>query len=285
MLRAGVLALLLPAASAARAEVVLSCSFPTLPPVVMTFPQGLDARKTMSVGGRPSVPLTEGQGTGRLISADVDGYHFRFSPQDSVMDVERDTVLVASETGSCVTIGGPVNDRPLQITAALAEGPPPEPAPSPAPATDRGNWLVTEDRSAFDDSRTVVLSLASDAPIRSQFGAPGPARLYLRCQENTTSLFLVLNDLFLADIQGFGAVDYRVDEAAAGAVQMTSSTDNKALGLWEGGKAIAFIKKLMAGKSVVFRATPYNDSPVEFSFTLAGLDAASLPLQEACGWQ
>lgn len=292
MLRAGVLALILPATSAAQAEVVLSCSFPTLPPAVMTFPQGLEAAKTMTVGGRPPVPLTEGQGTGRLISADVDGYHFRFSPQNSVMDVERNNALVVSETGSCVTIGGPVNDTLLQINSPIAEVLQPAPATSadtaeaePVPSTDHGNWLVTEDKSSFDDSRTVVLSLASDDPIRSQFGAPGPANLYLRCQENTTSLFLVLNDLFLADIQGFGAVDYRVDNAAAGVVQMTSSTDNKALGLWDGGKAIPFIKELTAGKSVVFRATPYNESPVEFSFTLAGLEAASLPLQEACGWQ
>lgn len=286
--RAGLIALFLLFCGGAQAEVILSCTFPTLPSVVMRFPDGVGAEKQMSVASRPAVPLMEGQGSGRMISADVDGYHFRFAPQNSTMDVERDGALILSEAGSCVTIGGPTNETPLQINPPIVEAPATNGAQSEATQTDtntptdRGNWIVTEDKSAFDDSRTVVLSLYSNEPIRGQFGAPAPASLFLRCQENSTSLFLVLNDLFLADIQGFGSVDYRIDDTKADVVHLANSTDNKALGLWDGGSAIPFIKRLMAGKTVVFRATPFNESPVEFSFTLAGLDAAAIPLKEAC---
>lgn len=279
--------LLLCASGPASAEVILSCSFPTLPSAVMTFPEAVDADKSISVGSRPAVPLLEGQGAGRLISASVDGYDFRFAPENSVMDVEQSGVLLASEQGTCVTIGGPVNTTALTIAAI-------EPATQPVtsdtlatPAsapTGTGSWVVTEDKSAFDDSRTVVLSLDSIEPIRGQFGSPAPARIYLRCQENTTSLFLVLNDLFLADIQGFGSVDYRIDDQKADSVRMANSTDNKALGLWDGGSAIPFIKKLEGGQNVVLRATPFNESPVEFSFDLTGLTPALIPLKEACKW-
>ncbi len=283
-LRLSLVVLALSAAAPVSAEVILSCTFPTIPSVVMRFPEGLKSGKQMIVGERPAVPLTEGQGAGRLISAEVDGYKFRFAPQNSVMDVEKDDALLISEAGVCVTIGGPVNEASLKIEkpptseAAIA---PSEPVQT---AEDRGNWRVSEDKSAFDDSRTVVLSLSSDQPIAGRFAAASPAEIYLRCQENSTSLYLVLNDQFLSDIQGFGSVDYRIDEQKASVARMTASTDNQALGLWDGGKSIPLIKKLMMGKSVVFRATPFNESPIEFSFTLAGLENAVRPLKEACVW-
>ena len=282
MIRGAALSLTLTFAHAAQAKVILSCTFPTLPQAVMTFPDDMTDEKQMSVGGRPAVPLIEGQGSARLITATVDGYHFRFAPQNSVMDVERDNILVISEKGACVTIGDPTNETPLNIVAPVSTA---SPASTEKAPEDRGNWVISEEKSAFDDSRTVVLSLKSNEPIRGQFGAAAPASIYLRCQENSTSLYLVLNDLFLADIQGFGTVDYRIDETKADALRMSNSTDNKALGLWDGGSAIPFIKKLSAGKTVVFRATPFNESPVEFSFNLSGLGAAVVPLKEACGWQ
>lgn len=297
MLRAATCASVLMSASAASAEVILACSFPTIPPVVMRFPDGLDAEKTMEVGGRPAVPLSEGQGSGRLITASVDGYHFRFAPGNSVMDVEREGAAVVSETGSCVTIGGPVQGTPLQIVAAPPEpaetqdaapsAPLPDAAPGEAVASedaDTGRWTVDQQTSAFDDSRTVVVASDSTNFIPGQFDGPGPARMILRCKENTTSAYLWLNDQFLSDIQGYGRVEYRIDDQKAASVRMSSSTDNKALGLWAGDTAIPFIKALAAGEGVVFRATPFNENPVEFSFDLTGLEAALAPLREACSW-
>lgn len=282
LLAAGVLATVA-ATHSARADVIVACTFPTLPSAVMRFPGGVDATKTMEVGARPPVAVTEGQGAGRLITAEVDGYTFRFSPANSVMDVEADGAMIVSEEGRCATTGGPVNESPLQIAAA-ASAPAAAPPAEAAPAGGTGRWVVSEDKSAFDDSRTVVLSVESDDEIRGQFGPRGPASLYLRCMENTTVIYLVMNDLFLSDIQGFGKVEYRIDEGKAGSVSMTASTDNKALGLWNGGSSIPFIEKLIQGERVVFRATPFNESPVEFTVDLTGLETAVVPLREACSW-
>lgn len=274
-------------AGAARAgEVILSCTFPSLPATVMRFPDSAEATKTMEVGARPSVPLTEGQGTGRLISAMVDGYSFRFAPANSVMDVEQGGKLIASETGECVTIGGPINETPLTISAensAVPEVQDDETQPPP-PSEDRGKWLVREDKSAFDDSRTVILSLNSNEDIRGSFSGFAPANLMLRCMENTTSVFILANDNFLADIQGYGQIDLRLDSQKARQVSMSVSTDNKALGLWNGSKAIPFIKSLIGGEKLAVRLTPFNESPVEFTLDIHGLEAALEPLREACKW-
>ena len=283
MLRMVSVLLLLGQAPAAKAEVILACTFPTLPPVVMRFPDQLDAEKTMEVGARPPVELIEGQGSGRLITASVDGYDFRFAPANSVLDVEQGGKLMISETGQCVTMGGPTNKTPLVLAAPATE------ATTVAPEVAKnevsvGKWLVSEDRSSFDDSATVAVSLGSSEDVRGQFGAPGPAKIYLRCMENTTSVYLLVNDLFLSDIQGFGQVQYRIDEQPSAKVRMNSSTDNKALGLWDGGTAIPMIKKLLEGKGIVFRVTPFNESPIEFSFDLSGIANAVAPLRKACSW-
>lgn len=273
-------------ATPVQAEVILACSFPDLPSVVMRFPDGADAEKTMAVGDRPPVVLVEGQGEGRLITASVDGYDFRFAPANSTLDVEKDGTVLRSQAGSCVTIGGPENPAPLEIAAPLATTVEPATSDPVADALpeDPGKWIVSEDKSAFDDTRTVVLSVESNEVVRGQFGPPGPAMLYIRCMENTTVTYLWLNDLFLSDLEGFGAVDYRLDEREATSVRMTSSTDNKALGLWDGGSSIPFVKELIESSKIVLRATPFNESPVEFSFDLAGIQAAITPLREACVW-
>ncbi len=252
----------------------------------------------MEVGGRPPVALTEGQGSGRLISAVVDGYKFRFAPANSVMDVEVDGTLVASEEGRCVTLGGPVNDSPLKIGKDESLGLVPEPDASTndsASSADKTaaegdsvaagkQWTVTEDSSAFDDSRTVVLSAESNEFVRGQFGPAGPAVMHLRCMENTTAFYLWLNDLFLSDIQGFGVIDYRIDDRKASTLRGQTSTDNKAIGLWSGRQAIPFIKEMLGAEQVVFRVTPFNESPVEFTVDISGLEAVITPLREACAW-
>lgn len=282
LLLAGVLAAAT-AAHSVRADVTVACTFPTLPSAVMRFSDGVDATKTMEVGARPPVSATEGQGAGRLITAEVDGYIFRFAPSNSVMDVEAGGAILMSEEGRCVTMGGPANEAPLQIAGATPVPAAASPAKA-APAGGTGRWIVSEDKSAFDDSRTVILSVESDDNIRGHFGPPGPASLYLRCMENRTVAYLVLNDLFLSDIQGFGKVEYRIDDGKAASVSMTASTDNKALGLWSGGSSIPFIEKLIRGERAVFRATPFNESPVEFTVDLAGLETAIAPLRGACSW-
>ncbi|MDP3197647.1 type VI secretion system-associated protein TagO [Tabrizicola sp.] len=263
-----------------QAEVLLVCAFPTLPDAVIRYPDDPAAEKTMQVGARPAVTFQEGQGAGRILSANVDGYSFQIAPENSYMDVLREGATIQSEQGDCVTVGGPTNDQPL----SLESGDQAQDAPVAEPTPSKGRWKTTEEKSAFDDSRTVVLSIESNETVRGQFGAPGPAFMYLRCMENTTSAYLWINELFLSDIQGYGVVDYRIDDRKASKLRAESSTDNKALGVWSGGKAIPFIKEMLGGGRIAFRATPFNESPVEFTFDLTGLDAAVAPLREACAW-
>lgn len=145
-------------------------------------------------------------------------------------------------------------------------------------------WSVQSGTSAIDDSRTVTLRVSSDNQISGRFGGRGHAVLLLRCMENKTNVLISFNDHFMADIQGYGNVTYRIDDRKAATKGFEESTDNKWLGLWSGGSAIPFIKGMFGGEKMVVRATPFNESPVEVTFRIGELESKITPLREACGW-
>ena len=155
----------------------------------------------------------------------------------------------------------------------------------PQPTTTKpDNWMVATDKSKMTDQKNVYLAVNSDNAIPGTYGGSGPAQLTLRCQENTTSAILSVNDHFLSDIQGYGDVEYRIDKEKMHTAYMGASTDNTALGLWNGGSAIPFIRQLMGHHRLVVRVTPYNESPVEATFDISGLDAVLPDLRRTCHW-
>ena len=51
-------------------------------------------------------------------------------------------------------------------------------------------WMVNQEVSPIDDSVSVYMRVFSKEPIPARFRGEGKAELWLRCQENTTSLLL-----------------------------------------------------------------------------------------------
>jgi len=146
------------------------------------------------------------------------------------------------------------------------------------------NWKMNVETSRLDDSSTVILSNESIDTIPDRLGRQKHARLYIRCKEGTTSLYIYFAGLYMADLQKLGRIDYRVDDNPAQRVTMKESNNNEALGLWYGGVAKPFIKDILTGEILFVRATPYNESPVDLAFNIKGLHEAIKPLSEACDW-
>jgi len=156
---------------------------------------------------------------------------------------------------------------------------PTEPRPPPSP------WRVNQWTSEMDDSPAVSLTTNSLGIYSGAYGGrAGPATLILRCLENTTSMYVKMNGHFLADIQGYGNVTYRVDDLQARTARMKESTDNEALGLWSGGQSIPVVRQLIGHDQVVMRITPYNQSSVSVTFPIRDLEEKIQPLREACNW-
>mgnify|MGYP003651987264 CR=1 FL=1 len=146
----------------------------------------------------------------------------------------------------------------------------------PAQAWDRHVSI-----SPVDDSKTVVLQQVAEAAHSGTLGFPVRARLVLRCMENTTSLHINVG-IFL----GLDATDVitRIDKEQAETRRWRISTDHKAMGLWNGGASIPYIRRLVGKTALFVRVTPYGERPVELLFNIEGLRDELPELAEACNW-
>jgi type VI secretion system protein VasI len=154
----------------------------------------------------------------------------------------------------------------------------------PTPKDIVSSWVTRSTKSEIDDSQTVILRTRNIETVYNEYGREEPITLIIRCMENTTSMYLSFDRFFVADHQGAGDVTFRVDDNKAFTRSLRESTDNHALGLWRGGNAIPFVKRIMGGDKLVVRARPYSGSYFTTSFDIAGLDQAIQPLREACHW-
>ena len=146
-------------------------------------------------------------------------------------------------------------------------------------------WDTQTERSAIDDSVSVFVSVDSQEPIQGRFSrGKAPARLVMRCVENTTSLLFNFNDNHMTSHQQYGEVTLRIDDGRAFTRRMNESTNNRTLGLWSGGQSIPVIRDMFGADLLTVRATPFSESPITVQFPISGIEDAVAPLREACNW-
>lgn len=94
-------------------QIAIHCKFSEIPPVVFSYAHtGQELTGAMTVGGRGPVVMTLGSGTLRFEGGRIDGYRFRWTPQNSWMDVEKDGELIMSGQGDCQQVAfGSTNSR------------------------------------------------------------------------------------------------------------------------------------------------------------------------------
>ncbi|SMY06565.1 type VI secretion system-associated protein TagO [Flavimaricola marinus] len=149
---------------------------------------------------------------------------------------------------------------------------------------DQSDWTVRTETSDFDDSTSVFLTTLSEERITCGFGGAQQLTLYARCMENTTSLIIATHCHVASGFQGYGDVEYRIDDAAVQTRGFTESTNNRSLGLWNGGRSIPFLQSMFDAETLLVRFTPFNENPVVARFPIAGLREAIAPLRESCNW-
>ena len=144
------------------------------------------------------------------------------------------------------------------------------------PATSAtGEWRVSAQTSPIDNSRNVSLVLDANESIPGLGGPVQPA-LIIRCKEGRTEAYINWGVYLGLDTT---TVLTRLDEEKATSATWSISTDNKASFHKRGDK---FLVQLMGHQKLLAQVIPYGENPALVSFSLAGLDEAAKPLQEAC---
>lgn len=183
--------------------------------------------------------------------------------------------LSISTIGSCKSIND--NEQRLACYDAAFEV-----NTSVVETNSKSKWVITEDVSPIDDSKTVMLSLKSDSPIKSDFSQVIPT-LNIQCKERETDFYINFN-IFLSthDIKPITRID---SDKAVNGVEWYISTDYKALFYPGSQKKInEFIKTLKDKKKFFIQVTPFSKGSVNTTFDLTGLDEAIKPVREACNW-
>ena len=161
---------------------------------------------------------------------------------------------------------------------------PPSPRPAPPPP-DEGDWDTSIETSKMTDQTNVFLSVSSNEPVSCSWASGRRASLHSRCRENTTSIYIHTGcHMVSGSHTTLDRVEYRIDNQTKHTITMRESNNNESLGLWSGGRAIPLVKRLLKGKRLLMRMTPYNENAMELSFNIDGLDNAIGPLRDACHW-
>lgn len=147
-----------------------------------------------------------------------------------------------------------------------------------------GAWQVNVERSRIDDSTNVTIYVEASEPYVNRYGRQGHPTLIIRCKENETNLYIHFAGAFMSDLRGGGRVTYRLDREDASRVSMRESNDHRALGLWSGGRAIPFIRRMLRHQTLLVRAVPHSAPAITTEFRIAGIEQAIQPLREACNW-
>lgn len=183
--------------------------------------------------------------------------------------------LSISTIGSCKSIND--NEQRLACYDAAFEV-----NTSVVETNSKSKWVITEEVSPIDDSKTVMLSLKSESPIKSDFSQVIPT-LNIQCKERETDFYINFN-IFLSthDIKPITRID---SDKAVNGVEWYISTDYKALFYPGSQKKInEFIKTLKDKKKFFIQVTPFSKGSVNTTFDLTGLDEAIKPVREACNW-
>lgn len=160
--------------------------------------------------------------------------------------------------------------------APAAEGPPTT-VEAPVP-TAASVWEVEATKSAIDDSPSITALLMPTDTSSTGVGDGGLA-IILRCVENTTSVVLSTT-MFM--VEENVSVTIRIDDKPAQTSSWGRSTNYKAVGLWNGSKAIPFVRELATASKLVVRVQ--ESDRVDGEFELGNVGAVAQQVADACNW-
>lgn len=135
------------------------------------------------------------------------------------------------------------------------------------------------------DRTNVYMHVDSDEIIDCGWNRGEKIRMVARCVDNTTSLIFQTGcHMTSSNYSDYGHIQYRLDDAPAQTVRASESTNNRALGLWNGGRSIPVLKQMIGKERIIVRMTPYGENPFTATFDISGFEEAAASLRQECGW-
>jgi type VI secretion system protein VasI len=232
------------------------------------------------------------------VTRSEDGLELRIAPpKDDPPEILDIALSLRGATSCSLAMGGdglPYDESKLipiltidgasTLSALIEQTPSWSADPSEAPASGAPEkedpWLVREESDEITDQPNVYLMAASLDPVSLGFGQTDYPTMVIRCQRNTTSVYVVFGSYEVNDTM---SVNWRIDDEQAREERWNVSSDRKAVGLWRGGDAIPFLRKLLEGNMLKMRFQGRSDSYL-VSYPIAQLRPHLEKVSKACNW-
>ncbi|EFL3935140.1 hypothetical protein ACR15_002134 [Escherichia coli] len=151
-------------------------------------------------------------------------------------------------------------------------------------------WAVWEGKDDMHDTPNVQLHIKAvrfngqldDFPALKAKEKNKPV-LVIECKANTTKMFVAWHNM-IADAGDTTQVTYRIGEHKAVKAEWQRATNYKALGLWNGKKAIPMIKKMLNEKQFIIETLPEAGYIEKATFNIEGLEKHINKVKNACHW-
>ncbi len=141
-------------------------------------------------------------------------------------------------------------------------------------------WSLYAEPSANEDVTNIVLRVPAGNRVGDERKGGRPV-LWIACRENNMDVYVDFG-FFVSthDPETVAIVDTRRPRH----VPFRVSTDNQKVGLWMGGAANGFVRRLAGGRRLLVQVTSANGTRLAPEFDIRGLEDALTLFEQQCAW-
>ena len=156
--------------------------------------------------------------------------------------------------------------------------------PHPEHTNRIAHWIIERQTSDTAKSPDVALHVSASRAGASARRDGRISCLVIQCIEQETSVYIEGNGKPMDFAGRVAALTYSADGKTRSTRSFLSSSDSRAIGLWNGPDAISFVKELHGGTNLHVEAKPAGSPGYKADFKIDRLDEAIAAAQSACHW-
>lgn len=148
----------------------------------------------------------------------------------------------------------------------------------------KSNWINETSITDNPQKPTIFLATESVNNKLSDNGPARPAKMLIRCLNNTTAVLFEFPGYEMSDVREYSEIVYHTGGESDDILELSIAGNKSVLGLWRGFRAIPFVRKLFDKQSLEIMATAKNGTDLEASFNISGIETSITKLRDTCEW-
>ena len=146
------------------------------------------------------------------------------------------------------------------------------------------NWIVKTINTSNAAKPTIYVATKSKNGKLSRDGPDIPAKMLIRCMNNTTAVLFEFPGYEMSDVREFSEIVYHTGGESDDILELSMAADKSILGVWKGFRSIPFVRKLFNKQNLNILATAKNGVDITAEFDISGIENSITKLRNSCEW-